>query len=98
MIKYKKCVSKFIQKGASEMTRNGKGKFTVKSVLIMCFLIGLAGIVAALYALSGGSSNLCVVFCVGAMIISIIGIVAGVLAENAKKACSCDKTEQKSEE
>ena len=75
------------------MNKNGKGVFTVKSVLVMCFIIGLAGIVAALYALSGGSTNLCVVLCVGAMIISIIGVVAGVLAENAKKMCSCEKEE-----
>ena len=80
------------------MNKNGKGVFTLKSVLVMCFIIGLAGIIAALYALSGGSSNLCVVLCVGAMIISVIGVFVGVFAENSKKECPCDKQQEETKE
>ena len=80
------------------MNKNGKGVFTLKSVLVMCFIIGLAGIIAALYSLSGGSSNLCVMLCIGAIIISIIGVGAGVLYENAKKACPCEEKETQEKE
>ena len=70
------------------------GFFEKIGIHIICFVLGLGGIFASVYAVSLGNTGICIILCIASNVVSVFGFAIGIASGNARKACECECKEE----